>query len=62
MYRVITGACRAGTQDFLDSLGDRLQESYTIQEVIEMTKNQYGGRQFAQFWEQASPEEEDLWK
>ena len=51
MYRIITGACQQGTQSFLDSLGDKLKDSYTIQEVIELTKDQYGGKRFAEFFQ-----------
>ena len=50
MYRVITGACQQGTQRFIDSLGE-LKESYTVREIIEMTKGQYGGEAFRRFFE-----------
>ena len=50
MYRVITGACRQGSQSFVDSFGSNLKERYTILEVIELTKGQYGGRQFEEFF------------
>lgn len=51
MYRIITGACSAGTEAFAESLGDKLQESYTIREMLEVTKGQYGAQAFAEFWE-----------
>ena len=51
MYRIITGACQQGTQSFLDSLGDKLKDRYTIQEVIELTRGQYGGKRFAEFFQ-----------
>lgn len=50
MYRVITGACRAGTQNFIDSQKE-LKEKYTIRELIEQTKGQYGAERFAEFFE-----------
>ena len=50
MYRVITGACRAGSQAFVDSLGE-LKEKYTIREAIELTKGQYNAEKFAEFFE-----------
>lgn len=50
MYRIITGACKQGTQRFIDSL-DELKDSYTVREIIEMTKNQYGGDAFRKFFE-----------
>lgn len=52
MYRVITGACRQGAQSFVDSLGDRLKEKYTVREVIELTKGQYGGERFEAFFKE----------
>lgn len=50
MYRIITGACRQGTQSFIDSLGDTVKESYTVREIIAMTANQYGGGAFRRFF------------
>lgn len=52
MYRVITGACRAGTDAFVESLGDTLKERYTIREMLKITKEQYNAERFAEFfWE-----------
>ncbi|MCX4384302.1 MAG: hypothetical protein OSJ39_00715, partial [Clostridia bacterium] len=48
-YRVITGACRAGTQQFLDGLKEK-KEKYTVKEIIEQTKGQYGNTTFADFF------------
>ena len=50
MYRIITGACRAGTEQFAQSLGDKLQEAYTVREMIEVTKGQYNATKFAEFF------------
>ena len=50
MYRVITGACAAGTQQFIDGM-EEIKDSYTIGEIIEMTKNAYGGEIFRKFFE-----------
>ena len=50
MYRVITGACAAGTQQFIDEMTEK-KESYSISEIIEMTKNAYGGEIFRKFFE-----------
>ena len=52
MYRIITGACSQGTQRFIDSQGDALKESYTVNEIIELTKGQYGGDAFRRFFEE----------
>lgn len=53
MYRVITGACRAGTEHFAQSLGEKLQETYTVREMIEVTKGQYNAGKFAEFFGEA---------
>ena len=49
MYRVITGACKEGTESFVNSLKD-LKDKYTVREVIEMTDGQYGAEQFRVFF------------
>ena len=51
MYRIITGACRQGSESFVESLGDSLKERYTIRECIELTKGQYNASVFEKFWE-----------
>ena len=51
-YRVITGACRTGTRDYLEHrLPNPRKEKYTIGEMIELTKDEYGGRTFREFFE-----------
>ncbi|MDE6091923.1 MAG: hypothetical protein K2G14_02365 [Ruminococcus sp.] len=50
MYRVITGACRQGTQDFLDSLTE-IKKEYTVREIISLTKGSYGSDSFKRFFE-----------
>ena len=50
MYRIITGACRQGSENFVKSLGDKLKERYTIRECIELTKGQYNAERFAEFF------------
>ena len=49
MYRVITGACEAGTESFVNSLKD-LKDKYTVREAIEMTGGQYGAERFRVFF------------
>ena len=49
MYRIITGACRQGSESFVNSLGE-LKEKYTIRECIEITKGQYNAQKFAEFF------------
>ena len=49
-YRVITGACQAGTQHFLNGLKET-KEKYTIAEIIELTKGQYGSATFKNFFD-----------
>ena len=50
MYRVITGACRQGTEHFVQSLGDKVKEKYTVREMLEVTKGQYGAEKFSEFF------------
>lgn len=49
MYRVITGACRQGSEDFVKSM-EELKERYTIREAIEITDGQYNSERFARFF------------
>ena len=49
MYRIITGACRQGSESFVKSYG-ALKEKYTIRECIEITKGQYNAGKFAEFF------------
>ena len=51
MYRIITGACRQGSESFVRSLGE-LKDEYTIREAIQLTKGQYGADRFAEFFGQ----------
>ena len=51
MYRIITGACRQGSENFVNSLGE-LKEKYTLRECIEITKGQYGAESFARFFKE----------
>lgn len=51
-YRVITGACKLGTQDYIENrLPEPKKEKYTIKEMIELTKNEYGSKAFQEFFE-----------
>lgn len=52
MYRIITGACRQGTQRFVDGLSE-VKEAYTVREMLEMTAGQYGAARFQAFFETA---------
>ena len=49
MYRIITGACRQGSESFVNSLGE-LKGKYTIREALEITRGQYNAGKFAQFF------------
>ena len=51
MYRIITGACKQGTEMFIQSLGDKLKDKYTIKEAIELTNGQYNSERFKEFFE-----------
>ena len=49
-YRTITGACSAGTRDFLENrLPSPHKDKYSIREIIELTRNEYGGEIFKNF-------------
>ena len=52
MYRIITGACRAGTEHFLSGIKE-FKDSYTVRELIEITNGQYGCETFKRFFEEA---------
>ena len=49
MYRIITGACRQGSEAFVNSQRE-LKEKYTVRECIELTKGQYNSEKFAEFF------------
>jgi hypothetical protein len=51
MYRIITGACQFGTEHFILSLGNKVQISYSPEEIIKVTAGQYGSETFEAFWE-----------
>ena len=50
MYRVITGSCKAGTEQFVNGLRS-VKEQYTVREIIDITKNAYRGEVFKSFFE-----------
>ena len=50
MYRAITGACEAGTRNFVKSL-DKVKKEYSIAEIIEITQGNYGSEKFKNFFE-----------
>jgi len=49
-YRVITGACEAGARGFMVASGEK-KRKYTIKEIIEVTKGQYGNKEYSSFFE-----------
>ena len=50
-YRTITGACAAGTRDYIENrLPKPHKEKYTVQEMITLTENEYGGKKFSEFF------------
>jgi hypothetical protein len=49
LYRVITGACAAGTRSFVESMQIE-QKDYSIKEVIKMTEGQYGNQSLVEFF------------
>lgn len=52
MYRTVTGACVAGTRDFIKNrLPEPHKEKYTIREVIKLTNGEYGSETFKNFFD-----------
>jgi hypothetical protein len=49
-YRVITGACSFGAKDFITNRLKGKKKKYTISEIIELTKNEYGNNNFKNFF------------
>ncbi len=50
-YRVITGSCAVGTKDYVENrLPKPHKEKYSIREMIELTKNEYQGKVFEEFF------------
>ena len=49
-YRVITGACSFGTKDFVSNRLKNKQKKYSIEQIIEVTKGEWGYRTFANFF------------
>ena len=45
VYRIITGTCQYGTQDFINKQG-ALKESYTLAEILRLTNGAYGSDKF----------------
>jgi hypothetical protein len=48
-YRVITGACEAGTRHFVESVG-KTKEKYTVREIVALTDGQYGHDSYKTFF------------
>ena len=50
-YRVITGACAAGTRDYVENrLPKPHKEKYTIREIIDITNGEYGSNALKEFF------------
>lgn len=51
-YRTITGACAAGTKDYVyNRLPKPHKEKYSIREIIELTDGEYQSERFRSFFE-----------
>jgi len=46
IYRLITGACKRGTENFMQQ--KQLKDSYTLSEIIEQTRGAYGHERFVE--------------
>ena len=51
MYRDLTGACAAGVDQFIRHDVKNVEKTYTINDIIEMTKNKYGHDRFVRAFE-----------
>jgi len=49
MYMLITGACSLGTKSFVES-HEETKDYYSIEEIIELTKGQFGNEEFKEFF------------
>ena len=49
MYRIITGACKAGTEHFVNGL-QSIKKKYTVRELIDITEGQYRSEVFKAFF------------
>ncbi len=49
-YRIITGACAAGTKDFVTRHLKQQKESYTIAEIGTLTRGHFGNEDFRKFF------------
>ena len=49
MYRIITGACKAGTEHFVNGL-QSVEKKYTVRELIDITEGQYRSEVFKAFF------------
>ena len=59
MYRVITGACEFGTKQFVEQ--NKIEnKQYTIKEIIEITKNQFGNETLQKFFNGEENESQDI--
>jgi len=45
VYRTVTGACKLGTDMFVESKG-KLKNYYTLKEIIDQTEDAYGAEAF----------------
>ena len=53
-YRTITGACSAGTRNYIETrLPQPHKDKYTIREIIKLTEGEYGGDRFKKFFYEA---------
>ena len=49
MYRIITGACKAGTEHFVNGVKE-IKKNYTVREIIDITEGQYRSEVFKRFF------------
>ena len=50
MYRILTGSCKAGTENFVNGLRS-VKEQYTVREIIDITEGAYRSEVFKSFFQ-----------
>jgi hypothetical protein len=46
LYRSVTGACSVGVKMFVENVGKDIEDTYTIEQIVELTFGQYGAEKF----------------
>jgi hypothetical protein len=50
LYRLITGSCQYGVNQFIEQRKIKKDSSFSINEIIEITKGEYGNNKLVEFF------------